>query len=219
MISGLEELVATPAGDVSLALDGSPTADLLILAHGAGAGMHHPFMKRFAEGCARSGIATIRFNFRYAELGRKAPDRQPILEQTYDAVVEHVRSRLSPTRLFLGGKSMGGRIASHLPRGGTACDGLVFLGYPLHPPGRPDRVRDAHLHEVRVPMLFVEGTRDPFCPLETLERVRAGIPGSTTLAIIDDGDHSFAVRRSSGRTSADALQEAIEAVAAWIATL
>lgn len=217
MISGVEELVATPAGEVSLMLDGTRMSELLILAHGAGAGMRHPFMRAFAEGCAGSGLGVIRFNFRYAEMGRKAPDRQAVLEQTYEAVVEHVCSQLDPERLFLGGKSMGGRIASQLVARGVTCDGLVFLGYPLHPPGRPDRVRDAHLYDLKVPMLFVEGTRDPFCPLETLERVRARITAPTAIAVIDDGDHSFAVRKSSGRSNAQALQEAVDVVTAWIA--
>jgi predicted alpha/beta-hydrolase family hydrolase len=109
---------------------------------------------------------------------------------------------------------MGGRIASYV---GTTTDvsGLVFLGYPLHPPGRPDRMRDAHLAEVRAPMLFVEGTRDPFCPLDTLETVRARLPRSS-LVVIEDGDHSFKVRKSSGRSTRDAWDEAVDAVASWV---
>jgi hypothetical protein len=114
---------------------------------------------------------------------------------------------------------MGGRIASHIAAAGSPCDGLVFLGYPLHPPGRPERIRDAHLYHLQVPMLFVEGTRDPFCPLETLDRVRAKLRVPVEVAVIDDGDHSFKVRKASGRSSEEALGEVIERVAGWIQRL
>ena len=113
---------------------------------------------------------------------------------------------------------MGGRIASHVSASGEPLDGLVFLGYPLHPPGRPERIRDAHLPDVKAPMLFVEGTRDPFCPLETLDAVLERLDTPTEVAVIEDGDHSFKVRKSSGRTSKEALTEVVEAVAGWIAT-
>lgn len=180
--------------------------------------MDHPFMSRVAESLS-SEIDVVRFNFRYIEAGKKAPDRQPILEETFRAVVDHVRAELDPTRLVLGGKSMGGRIASHLAAAGVACDALVFLGYPLHAPGRPERLRDAHLYEIDAPMLFVEGTRDPFCPLGTLEGVRAKLKAPNDLVVISDGDHSFKVRKSSGRSSEDAFDELIEAVKVWVRRL
>ena len=120
-----------------------------------------------------------------------------------------------PRRFYIGGKSMGGRIAAQVAPKVTGLSGLVFLGYPLHPPGRPDRLRDAPLREAGVPMLFVEGTRDPFCPLDTLESIRSEIVG-TELCVIEDGDHSFNVRRASGRTTEDALGELIDAVARWV---
>lgn len=181
--------------------------------------MFHPFMQTVAERVAAAHLAVVRFNFAYSEAGKKAPDRQSLLEDTYRDVVEHVRRELQPHRLFLGGKSMGGRIASHLVASGTECDGLVFLGYPLHPPGRPDRIRDAHLYDIAVPLLFVEGTRDPFCPLETLEDVRAKLTAPSELAVIDDGDHSFKVRTSSGRSTDEALDEVVAAVAGWLKRL
>ena len=114
---------------------------------------------------------------------------------------------------------MGGRIASYLPARGVECEGLVFLGYPLHPPGRPDRIRDEHLYALETPALFVEGTRDPFCPLPLLEQVRAKMTAPTGLAVVEDGDHSFKVRKSSGRTTGEALQEIWDDVAAWMSAV
>jgi hypothetical protein len=176
-------------------------------------------MQFFAEGLAGTGLQVLRFDFVYAEQGRKSPDRQPVLEETYRAVVDHVRGELSPERLILGGKSMGGRIASHIAASGTDVDGLVFLGYPLHPPGKPERLRDAHLYEIAAPMLFVEGTRDPFCPLETLEKVRARITAPTDLYVVEDGDHSLKVRKSTGGSTAEAWGAAVAAISEWIAAL
>lgn len=218
IISRMKSRLDTPAGAIPLKLDGSGSETVLILAHGAGAGMDHPFMAEVAEMLADE-IDVVRFNFHYLEAGKKAPDRQPVLEETFRLVVDHVRSELRPHRLILGGKSMGGRIASHITASGTACQGLVFLGYPLHPPGRPDRLRDEHLYEIAVPMLFVEGTRDPFCPLETLERVRARLDGASELVVIDDGDHSFRVRKSSGRSNDEALSEVVGRVKDWVRRL
>lgn len=173
-------------------------------------------MEKVAAGIATSGLLVARFNFIYLEQEKRTPDRQPVLEDTYRSAVEQLRSRFGSRRLVLGGKSMGGRIASHVVAGGFEADALVFLGYPLHPPGRPDRIRDKHLHDVHVPMLFVEGTRDPFCPLETLERVRGELPQETDLVVVEDGDHSFKVRKSSGRSTDEALAEVVAAVSAWI---
>jgi uncharacterized protein len=219
MIPSVEAAVETRAGTVPVAVQGGEGAETLILAHGAGAGMRHPFMREVAAAISASGITVVRFNFAYIEAGRKAPDRQPVLEETYAAVVAEVRRRLSPPHLFLGGKSMGGRIASHLPGRGVECDGLVFLGYPLHPPGRPDRLRDAHLLTLKIPMLFVEGTRDPFCPLDTLGEVRGRLHAPNDLLVIDDGDHSFKVRKSSGRDSDAALAEVANGVIQWLRKL
>jgi predicted alpha/beta-hydrolase family hydrolase len=219
MSESSEQRLAVPGGEVRATFEGPAGArDTLLLAQGAGADKDHPFMQTVGGSLAAKGIRVIRFNFLYTEAGKKAPDRQPVLEETYRAVVQEVRERESGERIFIGGKSMGGRIASHVAAGADAAqvDGLVFLGYPLHPPGRPERIRDAPLYQVRVPMLFVEGTRDPFCPLETLEKVRKQITAPTEVAVIDDGDHSFKVRKSSGRSSDEAWQEVVEAVATWL---
>ena len=207
--------IDTPAGPVSAVFDGpKDAASLLVLAPGAGADIHSDFMSFFADCLGGNGLRVCRFNFRYLEMGRKAPDRQPVLESTYAAVAGFLAAE--PGRVYLGGKSMGGRIASHVAASGTACDGLVFLGYPLHPPGKPEKLRDAHLHDVKVPMLFVEGTRDPFCPLTTLETVRAELPAPSEVHVIEGGDHSLKVPKSSGRSAQDAWAEACSAIAAWI---
>jgi predicted alpha/beta-hydrolase family hydrolase len=206
--------IETPAGPVSFLADGPDgAATTVVLAPGAGADMRAEFMEVFATGLAARDMRVVRFNFAYAEQGRKSPDRQPVLEDTYRAVVDHVRAHMSPGKLVIGGKSMGGRIASHV---GTDVDGLVFLGYPLHPPGRPDRIRDAHLYELKTPMLFVEGTRDPFCPLDTLQDTISETGIDATVAVIDGGDHSFKVRASSGRSTKGAWAEVAERTVAWI---
>lgn len=209
------EKIETPKGAVSAAFDGPEDARLMVvLAHGAGAGMDSDFMREMARALGADGFRVCRFNFVYTELGKKAPDRQNVLEETYLAVVESLRDRADT--LVIGGKSLGGRIASMIAAQNAQVDGLVFLGYPLHPPGRPERIRKAHLPEIRVPMLFVEGTRDPFCPLPTLEEVRADLSAPNEVHVIDDGDHSFKVRKSSGRSTADAWAEAAAAVTGWI---
>jgi predicted alpha/beta-hydrolase family hydrolase len=208
--------IDTAAGQISALIDGPKGTPALILGHGAGSGIRSDFMEFVASGLAARGLRVTRFNFAYLEAGKKTPDRQPILEDTYRTVVEYVRRKEQPERLFLGGKSLGGRIASHVVANGVEANGLVFLGYPLHPPGRPDRLRTAHLDGISAPMLFVEGTRDPFCPLDTLDKVRADLIAPTEVAVIDGGDHSLRVRKSSGRSSEDTWSEAVEEVAGWV---
>lgn len=211
------DVIQVPSGEVSAVWDGPGEApNVLVLAHGAGNDLNSSFMAHMAGGLADAGIDVCRFNFLYAERGRRTPDRTAVLEETYRAVLESARAARPGARLFIGGKSMGGRIASHLAAAGEPVDGLVFLGYPLHPPGKPERRRVEHLGGIRVPMLFVEGTRDPFCPLETLEKVLADLVAETTVAVIDDGDHSFKVRKSSGRSTEEAWGEAVSAVADWM---
>ncbi|HZA39811.1 MAG TPA: alpha/beta fold hydrolase [Actinomycetota bacterium] len=210
------ELLTVPSGEISLRSDGLGDAPVdLILAPGAGAGMDHSFMATVATAIAAQGFRVWRFNFLYQERGRKSPDKNQVLEETYRAIVDHVGDRGAET-VVAGGKSMGGRIASQIAASGAPIDGLVFHGYPLHPPGRPDRMRDAHLRDITVPMLFVEGTRDPFCPLETLEKVRADLSAPNDLVVIDGGDHSFKLRASSGRTTKEAIETVVQATADWI---
>jgi predicted alpha/beta-hydrolase family hydrolase len=178
--------------------------------------MESDFMDFFAHELSTDQRAVARFNFVYMEQGRRSPGAPKASEETFAAVVHHLRETLTPGELFIGGKSYGGRMASHLAASGAAVDGLVFLGYPLHAPGRPENIRAAHLADIVVPMLFVEGTRDPFCPLETLEKVRAGLNAPTDLVVVDDGDHSFKVRRAGGRSTQDAWAEAAAAISEWL---
>jgi predicted alpha/beta-hydrolase family hydrolase len=206
----------TAHGEVSFALDGPPDAPVsVVLAHGAGAGYNGDFLRAIARDLAGRGHQVARFNFPYAERGRKAPDRQPVLERTWADVLDQI-TRDVEGRLIIGGKSMGGRIASMVAAAGRPCDGLLFLGYPLHPPGRPDRLRVEHLGDVRVPMLFVTGTRDPLCSLDLLEQTVAQLGDRARIARIQDGDHSFRVRRSSRRSTHDAWTEVCNQAHTWI---
>lgn len=181
--------------------------------------MTHVFMEHVARGLADRGARVARFNFVYMESGRRSPDRQPVLEETFRAVLEELEHEMNTRRLIVGGKSMGVRVASHIVATGTRADGLLFFGYPLHPPGKPDRLRDAHLYDIDVPMLFIEGTRDPFCPLDTLAGVRRNLTAPSEVAVIDDGDHSFKVRKSSGRSTEQAWDEVVAHASAWIERL
>lgn len=190
-----------------------------MLAPGAGAPKTHPFMEHVSRGLADADLRVVRFNFLYMEAGRRSPDRQPVLEETFRGVLDSLSDERSGRRVVLGGKSMGGRMASHVAAARVEADGLLFLGYPLHPPGRPEKLRDRHLYDIDKPMLFVEGTRDPFCPLGTLERVRAKLPAPNELVVIEDGDHSFKVRKSSGRSTTDAWNEIVDEAASWIGAL
>jgi predicted alpha/beta-hydrolase family hydrolase len=168
----------------------------LVLAHGAGHGMNTRLLIDIAEALAARGVAVLRFDFPYMEAGRRRPDLQPRLEACYRAVADAVAEEFELP--YLGGKSMGGRIASHIVADGFSAGGLVFLGYPLHPPGQPERIRDAQLRQIEVPMLVLQGTRDPFATPELLHRTASGLP-ATRLVEIDGGDHSLKVRgRSAG---------------------
>ena len=192
------------------------SGDALILAHGAGADMTAPLLLAVAEGLAARGVTVLRFNFLYKELGKKAPDAMPKLELAYRAAIESMRAE-KPKRLFLGGKSMGGRVASLLAAEGDACDGLVFLGYPLHPAGHPEKLRDEHLPKIKAPMLFVEGTRDPLCDLALLRPVLARLKKRASLHVIDGGDHSFDLLKSAGRTRESVHLEIVTAIHEWMA--
>lgn len=173
-------------------------------------------MQYFAGELASSKRAVARFNFAYIEQGRKTPGSAAASEQTYREVVDHLKVQMNPKRVFIGGKSYGGRMASHIAAQGIEVDGLVFLGYPLHAPGRPDKLRDAHLEDITARMLFVEGTRDPFCPLETLRTVLARLETPADILVVEDGDHSLKVRKSSGRSTHDAWHEAAGGISEWL---
>jgi predicted alpha/beta-hydrolase family hydrolase len=165
----------------------------LVVAPGAGAGMEHPLLAGFCHAIADAGVATMRFNFPYAERGRRSPDTERVLRNTWLAAYEAARAA-SDRPVLVGGKSLGGRIASMCVADGMPAAGLVFLGYPLHPPGRPERIRDEHLDRVEVPMLFLQGTADPFARPELVAKVVRRLGDRATLEKIEGGDHSFKVR-------------------------
>lgn len=185
---------------------------LVVLAHGAGGTMHTPQLKRFADLLCDNGIAALRFNFAYSELKKKAPDRTAVLEACYRAVVEAARAE-APT-IFIGGRSMGGRIGSHIVAQGVQAAGLVFLAYPLHPPGKPERLRDEHLYTIDAPTLFLQGSRDPFAQPDLLDATIARLGARATLHVVDGGDHSHKV---SGRKPDDVAQELADVTLRWIA--
>jgi uncharacterized protein len=181
--------------------------------------MTNPFLSAVHEGLAARGALVLKFNFAYTEAGRRAPDPPARLLAVSRAAAAWLAARPEARgrALVLGGKSMGGRVASHQAALGDRADGLLFLGYPLHPAGQPGKRRDAHLAAIRAPMLFVAGTRDPLCDLALLRPVLGRLGRRAALAVIADGDHSFHVRRSSGRDDAAATAEVIAAAARWLA--
>lgn len=184
----------------------------LVVAHGAGAGMDHPFLVGFTRALNELGVATLRFNFPYREAGRKFPDRPPAAIATWRAAMEAASSRSAGRPLWAAGKSFGGRMASMAVAEGMPAAGLVYLGYPLHPPGKPEKLRDEHLYGLTLPMLFLQGTRDTFATPELLEAVAAKIGPSATVEWREGGDHSFAV--AGAKRSAD---EAGASLAATVA--
>ncbi len=190
----------------------------LILGHGAGANQLSGFMRLFAAGLAERGLDVVTFNFLYTEQGRKIPDPAPRLESCYRAVIDAVvkHKKLEGNRLLIGGKSMGGRIASQVAASQPDdIDGLVFLGYPLHPPGRPDKLRAEHLPKIKVPMLFVQGSRDAFGTKPEIETIINKLKLSAELNSIEGGDHSLKVPKSAGPQE-KIYTEAMDAIAQWI---
>ena len=188
-----------------------------VLAHGAGAGMTHRFMEEVASGLADREIATLRYQFPYMENGSKRPDAPAVAHQAVRAAVAEATRRCSGLPLVAGGKSFGGRMTSQAqaidPLPGVR--GLVFLGFPLHPAGKPSTERAAHLVEIKIPMLFVQGTRDKLAEPELIRPVVAGLP-SASCHEVEAADHSFHVPARSGRTDREAMTEILDAVAGWV---
>jgi len=213
----LEVAAAQGITAIEYAAEGSnPAGVTLILGHGSGAGQMSGFIVDFATALSARGIDIVTFNFLYTEQGRRIPDPNPKLENCFRAVIETVRDR-KPGKLAIGGKSMGGRIASQVAAGGAGeLAGLVFLGYPLHPPGRPDRPRTAHLRDVRAPMLFVQGSRDAFGTPAELQSVIAQLDAPTELYVVEGGDHSFKVPRSAGVRQQDVYRAIQARIDAWL---
>ena len=211
--------IAIPgAAEVSGLLLGSAKPNfLLVLAHGAGAGMRHDFMEALAGELAEVNIATFRYQFPYMEQGRKSPDRPNVLTATVQAAVTYASQTMPGVPLLAGGKSMGGRMTSQAASLGLLpqIKGIVFFGFPLHPPKQPGSKRADHLAKVPVPMLFLQGTRDTLADLSLLRPITAKLGKLATLHIVDTADHSFHVLKKSGRSDSEILRELAQTTAAW----
>jgi predicted alpha/beta-hydrolase family hydrolase len=192
----------------------------LILAHGAGGNQLSPFMRTSGSDLAKRGLDVMTFNFVYSEKRRGAPDRKDKLEACYSAIIDAAKShkKLKGNALAIGGKSMGGRIASQVAAADQSLDllGLVFLGYPLHPPGKPEQLRDAHLKDVRAPMLFIQGTRDPFGSPDELRSTIKKHKLDANLHLIEGGDHSFKVPKTSGPTQQQIHEQIMDFTSSWL---
>lgn len=186
----------------------------VVIAHGAGGNMNQPFMTFFQKGIADAGFACLKFNFLYAEQRRKSPDQKPVLLECYRKAIE----AMPQEQLAIGGKSMGGRMASYVADDARVA-GLFFLGYPLHPPARTDQLRDEHLYSIRKPMLFASGTKDPFAQHDLLQRTIARIGDYAMTYFIGGGGHSFELPKKSGKTESEILNGVLQSLLAWLSAL
>lgn len=191
-----ESTISIPVGETPVsgvyARPDNPLATMVV-AHGAGAGMEHPFLQGFTRALNDDGVATLRFNFPYREAGRKFPDRPPAAITAWRAAMDFAAAESNGEPLWAAGKSFGGRMASMAVAEGMPAAGLVYLGYPLHPPGKPEKLRDEHLYGLTLPMLFLQGTRDPFATPELLENVVSRVGTTAVLQWLEGGGHSFEV--------------------------
>jgi hypothetical protein len=192
-----------------------------VFAHGAGAGMQHAFMAALAQGLAGRGVACLRFNFPFMEQGGKRTDSPAVAQATIRAAVAEAARRLPGVPLFAGGKSFGGRMSSQAQAADALADvrGLVFVGFPLHPAGKPSTERARHLAEVKVPMLFLQGTRDALADLELVRQTVAPLGPTTTLHVVEGADHAFQVLVRSGRSNAQVMEELLAAITGWMRPL
>jgi len=220
-------MAAPKAEPVSIALKAGKVSGLIVapkdaracyvMAHGAGAGMAHPFMASVASGFAERGIATLRYQFPYMEAGGKRPDPPPVAHAAVRAAVEAARRRFPKLPLFAGGKSFGGRMTSQAQAKAPLenVNGLIFFGFPLHAAGKPSQERAAHLSEVTIPMLFLQGTRDALAELDQLTPVCQAL-SRATLKLLDDADHSFHVPARTGRKDTEVMAQMLDTAAEWI---
>jgi predicted alpha/beta-hydrolase family hydrolase len=191
-------------------------AAVFVCAHGAGGSLSDRSTLATANAMRAHGLGVVRYNFLYKERGAGGPDPMPKLMATVTAVVARARDELAPRRLFIGGRSMGGRAASMLAAEGFAANGLVLLAYPLHPPGKPTQLRDAHLPKITMPAIAFSGTRDPFCTKALMERALETVTAPWDMRWIETADHSFHVLKSSGKTDAGVMDEIGAETAAWV---
>ncbi len=209
----------TSTGEVSALLDNSPDVTcLLVLGHGAGAGMRHPFMESLSNALVSNSIATFRYQFPYIEHGRKAPDPQPILLKTVRSAVAAAAESAGGLPVFAGGKSLGGRMTSTAaatePLAGIR--GIVFFGFPLHAPGKPSSHRAEHLNKLDLPLLFLQGTRDKLADLTLFRPVWDSLVARAAVHILEGADHGFHVPKRSGRTDQGIVEEVAEISARWM---
>lgn len=223
-MSGKKELNFTVpgAGEVSALLDHPEDARLvLVLAHGAGAGMRHPFLESLSKELGNVRISTLRYQFPYMENRRRVPDPPAVLTATVRAAVAKATDLCPELPLLAGGKSMGGRMTSTAASEGSLANvrGIAFFGFPLHPPNNPGTKGAEHLKRVTTPMLFLQGTRDTLADLKLLRPICADLGSRATLHVIETADHSFHVLKSSGKSEADVLQELAQEVSDWAGRL
>jgi predicted alpha/beta-hydrolase family hydrolase len=222
-MSAVEWKVAVGAGETSAVFEPgageSARLPLFVCAHGAGGSMSDRGMLATANAFREHGIDMVRFNFLYKERGSGRPDPMPLLMETTAAVVARARAELSPERLVIGGRSMGGRAASMLAADGYDADGLLLLAYPLHPAGQPEKLRDAHLSKIRMPVLAFSGMRDALCTRELMESALRTVPTSWDMRWIEGADHSFHMLKSSGTNDAAVIDGIAASSAAWLAQL
>jgi hypothetical protein len=216
MLRQMQE-IRIPAGDFSVtASRHGKGSTAVVLGHGAGGDRSTRMLVELAETLADSGRQAVLYNFPYSDHRRRAPDPPDVLERTARAAGDYARGGLGAQKVVLGGKSMGGRIASQAVAKGAPAEGLVFLGYPLHPPGRTRILRDRHLPDIAVPMLFVQGTRDAFARWDLLEALRERLSPLASLHRVEGGDHSFGVPKRSGRKPAEVQKEVFDAIRGWL---
>jgi predicted alpha/beta-hydrolase family hydrolase len=213
------KLQVDSANEVSaLLLRPSAARACYVFAHGAGAGMTHPSMEKVATGLCERGVATLRYQFPYMENGSKRPDLPPVAHAAVRAAVAEAARCCSGLALFAGGRSFGGRMTSQAqavaPLAGV--HGLAFLGFPLHPAGKPSETRARHLSDIHVPMLFIQGTRDKLAELPLLEPVVKRLGTSASLHLVQEADHSFQVLARSGRNDGEVMREVLDTLSAWI---
>jgi len=189
---------------------------VFVCAHGAGGQMSDRAVVAVTEALRARGIGTVRFNFFYRARKSGRPDPMPRLVTCFEAVVARVREKLNPRVLIVGGRSMGGRAASMMASEGTPCEALLLLAYPLHPPGQPGKLRVAHLRSIHVPVLCLNGTRDPFCTPALMEQTLATLGKNWRMHWLEGADHSFHVPKSSGRTDRDVLNEVADQCGTWL---
>jgi uncharacterized protein len=214
--------VGERTGEVSgLLLQPADARPLYVLAHGAGAGMRHPFLETVARQLAQRDIGTLRYQFPYMERRAGRPDPPPVAVATVRAAVAEAARAAPGLPLVAGGKSFGGRMTStaQAEQSLPGVQGLIFLGFPLHPPGRPDDQRAEHLARITIPMLFLQGTRDEFADLKRLRPVVERLGERATLHLVEDGDHSFHVLKRSAKTADDVMTELAETIARWVMKL